>query len=134
MANAAAGVSDIARAARNDVNMEVLHGLAPSRALIEPNIEPVRRIPLDQQLPAPLDGAGQSVLFGRVELGPGRRMSMGGEQQMPFRNRKGVPNRLHQRLDERDALALWEAKRAVEIRQARAPAMDLLTGKRPPPY
>jgi hypothetical protein len=66
MANAATGVRDIAGAAGNDVNMEVRDSLAAGLALVKANIEPVWRKSLKQQLPTPLDSAGESVLFRRV--------------------------------------------------------------------
>jgi hypothetical protein len=53
---------------------------------------------------------------------------MGGEKQVTFSDRKCVPDCLDQRLNERDAVTLREAKRTGEIGQDWAPMLRGLGG------
>jgi len=77
MTHATAGVGHVAGAARNHMNVEMVDGLAGRYALVEADVEPIRRLALVQQGLGLLDGADQGGLFAGVQLGPDGDVAMG---------------------------------------------------------
>lgn len=70
MAEAAAGIGDVAGVARDDVEMELRHGLACGGAIIEAEIEGVGRggQVRGQMLLGPVDPDEETGLFGAGQL------------------------------------------------------------------
>lgn len=69
MTNTAAWIWHVSGSSWNDVNMEVRDSLPSRRALIEADVESVRRVSFAQKLLRAADGIGESdtLLFGEIQ-------------------------------------------------------------------
>ena len=102
MTHAAARILHVATLTRNYVQVEMRDRLSCRTAFIEADIEAVRRMRFAQQLFGPLDCNCDGRPLTRMQVGPIRHMAMRRDEQMPWRNWKGIPKGLYQRLDKGD--------------------------------
>ena len=96
-AHAAARVGGVSVVARDDVAMEVHHGLARGLAAVHANVVAVRLVALFDPRSGLGDGIGQGRLLFRRQLKPIRTQPVRNEQHVPQRHRKPIGDRKEMR-------------------------------------